>query len=166
MKYTEDFTIEFFATFFIWFLYAGLVILWSIDGRIKKEQVMHALLASVIAWLITLLIKHFFPTVRPFVRNGGEVDVFFKPTDGAFPSAHTALAFGLAVTIFMHDRKVGWLFLAGALAIGVARVLANVHYPVDILGGALIGTLVAVIVERAHFLGVVGRSLPKRKNRR
>jgi undecaprenyl-diphosphatase len=146
----EDITVEFFATFLIWFLYAGLLVLWFIDGRIKKEQVVHALLASLAAWLIALLIKHFFPTIRPFVRNGGGVDVLFKPTDGAFPSAHTALAFSLAVTVFMHDRKVGWFYLGGALLIGIARVLANVHYPIDILGGALIGTLVAVVAEKVH----------------
>lgn len=156
---------EFFATFLIWFLYAGLIVLWFIDGRIKKEQVIHALLASLIAWTLVFLIKHFFPTIRPFVRNGGEVDVLFKPTDSAFPSAHTALAFGLAVTIFMHDRRVGWFYLIGALAIGVARVLANVHYPVDILGGALVGTLVAVIVERLHFFDLVSRPISKRKRR-
>jgi undecaprenyl-diphosphatase len=153
----EDITVEFFATFFIWVLYAGLIVLWFIDGRIKKEQVIHALLASLVAWLITMIIKHFFPTVRPFVRNGGEVDVFIKPTDAAFPSAHTALAFSLAVTIFMHDRKVGWFYLIGALMVGVARVLANVHYPVDILGGALIGSLVAIVIEKFHLFKLLGR---------
>jgi undecaprenyl-diphosphatase len=153
----EDITVEFFATFLIWFLFAGLIVLWFVDGRIKKEQVIHALLASLIAWIIVLLIKHFFPTIRPFIQNGGEVDVLFKPTDGAFPSAHTALAFGLAVTIFMHDRKIGWFFLIGALIVGVARVVANVHYPVDILGGALIGTLVAVVVEKVHLFKLLRR---------
>jgi undecaprenyl-diphosphatase len=154
----EDITLVFFATFFIWFLYAGLIILWFADGKIKKEQVIHALVASLIAWIITLLIKHFFPTIRPFTRNGGEVDVLFVPTDSAFPSAHAALAFGLAVTIFMHDRKVGWFYLVGALLIGVARVLANVHYPIDILGGALIGTLVAVVIEKTHMFRLLGKS--------
>ncbi len=158
----HDLIIEFFATFFIWFLYAGLIVLWFIDGRIKKEQVIHALLASLAAWIITLLIKHFFPTIRPFVRNGGGVDVLFRPTDAAFPSAHTALAFSLAVTVFMHDRRVGWFYLAGALIIGVARVLANVHYPVDILGGALIGTLVAVVAEKVHFFELLHKVRKKR----
>ena len=139
--------------------------MWFIDGRIKKEQVIHALLAGFIAWLLVMLIKHLFPTVRPFVLDGRGVDVLFKPTDSAFPSAHTALAFALAVTIFMHDRRVGWFYLIGALLIGVARVLANVHYPVDILGGALIGTLIAVIVERLHFFDLVKRPIPKRKRR-
>lgn len=146
----DDVIIEFLATFLIWILYAGLIVLWFIDGKIKKEEVIHALIAGIIAWLITLAIKHSFPTLRPFAINGREVDVLFRPNDSAFPSAHTALAFSLAVTIFLHDRKIGWLFLLGAFLIGVARVFANVHYPIDIIGGAFIGTLIAVLVEREH----------------
>lgn len=146
----EDFAIEFFATFLIWGLYSGLVVLWFIDGKIKKEQVMHAIVAGLIAWVITYIIKSLFPTERPFVLNGGEVNVLIKPTDSAFPSSHTAMAFSLAVTIFMHDRKVGVWYLAGALLIGIARILANVHYPLDIVGGAFIGTFIAVIIEKTH----------------
>jgi len=146
----EDITIEFFASFFIYFLFAGLIVLWFLDGKINKEQVVHALLACISTAIIVFLIKHFFPTMRPFMINGREVDVLIKPLDSAFPSGHTAQAFALAVTIFMHDRKIGWFFLLGALAIGVARVLANVHYPIDIVGGAFIGTLMAVIFEKAH----------------
>lgn len=146
----DDIVIEFFATFLIWILYAGLIVLWFIDGKIKKEEVIHALMAGLIAWLITFAIKNAFPTLRPFAINGREVDVLFRPNDSAFPSAHTALAFSLAVTIFLHDKKAGWLFLLAALLIGVARVFANVHYPIDILGGALIGTIIAVLVEKLH----------------
>lgn len=146
----EDFTVMFFATFFIWILYAGLIVLWFIDGRIRKEQVIHALLAGLIAWGVAFFIKRAFPTLRPFMINGRDVDVLFRPTDSAFPSEHTVLAFSLAITIFLHDKKVGWWYLLGALLIGVFRVLANVHYPIDIIGGALIGTLVAVMVEKIH----------------
>lgn len=162
----EDILVEFFATFLIWFLFAGLVILWFIDGKIKKEQVVHALFACLFAWLIAALIKHFFPTIRPFVTNGREIDVLMRPTDGAFPSEHATLAFALAVTIFMHDRRVGWFFLVGALLIGIARVLANVHYPIDILGGAFLGTLVAVVIERLHFLDLVNRFTPRKRGRK
>lgn len=161
----ENLIVTFFASFFIYFLFLGLAVLWFIDGRIKKEQVVHALFACLFAWTVAYLIKHFFPTVRPFVLNGGETDVFMRPTDGAFPSEHTTLAFALAVTVFMHDRRIGWLFLIGALSVGVARVLANVHYPVDILGGAFLGTLVAVIIERIHFGDIID-SWKKRKHYR
>ncbi len=147
----ERLAIEFFASFLIWFLYAGLGILWLIDGKIKKEQVLHALFASLTAWIIALLIKYLFPTVRPFVVNGAEVQVLFTPKDGAFPSVHTALAFALATTIFIHDKKVGSVFLILAIFIGIARVLANVHYPVDIVGGAFLGILTAAVMEKVHF---------------
>jgi undecaprenyl-diphosphatase len=157
MKYMEAVTTEFFATFLIWILYVGLIVLWFIDGRIRKEQVIHAITASLIAWVVALIIKNIFPTLRPFMQNGGDTNVLFVPIDSAFPSAHTAMAYGLAVTIFMHDKKVGWLYLSGAALIGITRVLANVHYPLDIVGGALIGTLVAVIVEKTHMFQFLHR---------
>lgn len=150
--------IEFFATFLIWILYAGLVVLWFIDGKIKKEQVLHALVAGGVAWLIAFAIKRIFPTLRPYMINGRETDVVIPPSDGAFPSAHTALAFSLASTIFMHDKKVGFWYLSAALLIGTARVLANVHYPIDILGGAVIGTLIAIIVEKTHMFKLLPRN--------
>lgn len=142
--------VTFFASVLIWILFAGLFVLWFIDGKIKKEQVLHALYASASAWLIAFLIKVLFPTIRPFVQNGQEVMTITVPGDAAFPSQHTTLAFALAVTIFMHDKKYGWLYLLSALLIGVARVVANVHYPADIFGGALLGTLTAVVIEKRH----------------
>jgi len=159
----EDLIVMFFASFFIYLLFAGLIVLWFIDGKIKKEQVVHALFAAFVAWAISALIKILFPTLRPFMVNGGEIDVLIRPLDGAFPSGHTAESFALAVTVFMHDRRVGWGFLIAALAIGIARVVANVHYPVDILGGAFLGTIVAVVVEKIHFLDLVSRLSSRRK---
>jgi len=151
----EDVVVEFLASFLIWFLFAGLGVLWMIDGKIKKEQVIHALMACLIAWALVITIKYFYPTLRPFVVNGGDVDVIIPPFDGAFPSWHSAIAFALSVTVFMHDRKVGWWFLITAVVIGVSRVIANVHYPIDILGGVLIGTLVAVVIEKTHLFKVL-----------
>jgi len=159
----EDLVIEFLASFLIYFLFIGLGVLWVIDGKIKKEQVVHALFACLITWLIAFAIKHFFPTLRPFMINGKETDVFTVPLDGAFPSGHSAEAFALAVTVFMHDRKIGWWFLMGATLVGIARVLANVHYPIDIVGGAFLGTIVAVIIEKLHFLDLVNNLSPRRK---
>lgn len=147
----NDELITFLASFLIWFLFAGLGVLWVTDGKIKKEQVIHAIFSIFISWLVASTIKYFFPTIRPFLLDGRGVLTLTIPHDGAFPSEHTTIAFALAVTIFMHDRKVGWYFLAGALLVGIARVAANVHFPIDIVGGAFLGTIIAVIVEKTHF---------------
>ena len=145
------------ATFLIWFLFLGLGVLWVVDGKIKKEQVIHALLAVFLTFLLSQAFKYLFNTQRPFMLNGREIDVLFAPKDGGFPSEHTGLAFALAITVFLHDRKVGWWFVGAALVIGVARIIANVHYPVDILGGAFLGTLIAVFVEKIHLFQLLQR---------
>jgi len=153
--------ITFLASFLIWFMFAGLLVLWLLDGRIKKEQVVHALLASFAAWLVAQVIKNLFPTVRPFEMNGELPMTLTIHTDSAFPSGHTAAAFGLATTLWLHNKKLGFIYLLSALVVGVARVLSNVHYPQDILGGALLGLATAFVVERLH----VYKLLSGRKNK-
>lgn len=146
-----DLIISFFATFFIWIMFLGLVILWFIDGKIKKEQVLHACLSIILAWTFAEMIKDIYHTTRPFVLEGKNPLVLFIPAaNGSFPSSHTAVAFALALTIWLHDKRIGFAYLIAALLVGTARVLANVHYPVDIIGGAVLGIIVAYMIEKAH----------------
>lgn len=142
--------ITFLASFLIWFMFAGLLILWVIDGKIKKEQVLHALFAAALAWGIAEVIKALFPTLRPFEVNGAVSMVLIPPIGGAFPSAHSAAAFALATTIWLHDKKVGLIYIISALTVGIARVLGNVHYPIDILGGAILGSATSFLAEKVH----------------
>jgi undecaprenyl-diphosphatase len=146
-------TIEFFASVLIWFMFAGLLILYAIDGKIKKEEVLHAIFAFVLAWIIAEIVKQIAHTQRPLWLNGhGHLTLTgLSLHDGAFPSAHSAAAFALATTIWLHDRRIGWIYLVCAAVVGIARVLANVHYPVDIFGGAVLGILTAFAAERLHF---------------
>lgn len=142
--------ITFLASFLIWFMFAGLLILWVIDGRIKREQVLHALLAVAVAWGIAQVIKAIFPTIRPFELNNLIPLTLFPSNDGAFPSGHAAAAFALATTIWLHDKRVGSAFVIAAIVVGVARVWGNVHYPIDILGGAVLGAATAFVIEKVH----------------
>ena len=146
----NDLIVEFLASFLIYLMFAGLIVLWFIDGKIKKEQVLHALFAAFTAYLITAIIKLVFPTLRPFRVEDLAPLTFTVPNDGSFPSGHSAEAFAVATTIWLHDKKWGIVYMLFALAVGIARVLANVHYPIDIVGGALTGTLVGVVVEKVH----------------
>ena len=64
----------------------------------------------------------------------------------SFPSGHAAFFFALAMAVYFYNKKWGTWFFATAILITVARVIAGVHYPPDILGGAVIGIMVAYIV--------------------
>lgn len=157
----EKIIIEFFASFLIWFMYFGLIVLWFIDGKIKKEQVVHAVASSLIAFLLTEVLKKVFHTARPFLVDGIAPLTLTIPSDAAFPSTHTALAFALSITIWLHDRRVGWIYLISALFVGVARILANVHYPIDIWGGAILGIVIAFGLEKVHLFDFIKRCFKK-----
>jgi undecaprenyl-diphosphatase len=146
-----DFTfwpITFLASFLIWVMFAALIALWVVDGKIGKKQVIHALLATLIAFIISQLIKEFFPTVRPFIVYDLIPRTFTVKSDAAFPSSHTAAAFGLATSILPYRKRIGIGFILAALLVGIGRVLGNVHYLWDIIGGAFIGVIVAIVIDR------------------
>lgn len=145
-----DEIILFLASFLIWLMFAGLVVLWFIDGKIKKEQVAHALFASFIAFTVSQILKQLLHTPRPYQIDGLPPLTLTVPGGPAFPSEHAAVAFALAFTIWFHDRRVGVLFIILAGLVAWARVAANVHYPIDVIGGAVIGTAVVFATEKLH----------------
>lgn len=149
--------VTFLASILIWLMFFGLVVLWVIDGKIKKETVIHAIFSCLIAYAVTELIKTFFPTLRPFQFDGALPLTLTVPTDGAFPSSHSAVGFALAVTILKHDRKVGILYLIMAGLVGIARIIAHVHYPIDIMAGAFIGTVISGLTSSKHFVRLLNR---------
>lgn len=152
-----DPAITFIADLLIYVLFLGLLVLWLIDNRIKREQVLHAISAVVVALLIAYLIKDFFPTKRPYVYEGIVPITLTIPHDSSFPSSHTAAAFALAMSIYLHERKIGIVFLLEATLVGISRVVADVHYPIDIVAGAVIGMFVAVLVSKSHLFGLLPR---------
>jgi undecaprenyl-diphosphatase len=142
--------VTFLASFLVWAMFLGLAILWFIDGRIKKAQALHAFFASLISWTTAQMIKSIVPSIRPFLLNGENPMTITVPSDAAFPSGHAALAFGLAVTIYLHNKKLGIIYILGAILVAIGRVWANVHYPIDVLGGAVLGVAVSLAIEKLH----------------
>ncbi|MFQ9847078.1 MAG: phosphatase PAP2 family protein, partial [[Clostridium] leptum] len=61
------------------------------------------------------------------------------PSGSSFPSGHTASSFTAAWILWKADRKFGAAGLALAVCIGFSRLYLFVHYPTDVLGGAVLG---------------------------
>lgn len=68
------------------------------------------------------------------------------PSEYSFPSGHTSNGFTAAVTIFLYYRRSGIAALMVASVIAFSRMYLFVHYPSDILGGILLGTLDACLM--------------------
>lgn len=73
--------------------------------------------------------------------------IFYMPTDSSFPSNGTAVAFTVAMSIFLVHRYLGGASLLLATLFGFSRVYAGVHYPLDVVGGAAIGIIIAIIIK-------------------
>ncbi|MCX6751569.1 MAG: phosphatase PAP2 family protein [Candidatus Nomurabacteria bacterium] len=104
-------------------------------------------ISSGLAWFISYILKILIHTPRPF-------DVFpkvvslFSETGYAFPSGHATFFMALAFSIFFNHKKVGYIFIFFALLIGLARIIAGVHFPIDILGGYIVGFVIAFFLKK------------------
>ncbi|MGN0479721.1 MAG: phosphatase PAP2 family protein [Hominenteromicrobium sp.] len=73
-----------------------------------------------------------------------------RPNSYSFPSGHSASSFAAAVMLTLRHRKWGWIALVPAALIAFSRVFLFVHYPTDVLAGALLGTLFAFAVYAVY----------------
>lgn len=67
-----------------------------------------------------------------------------NPSDFSFPSGHTLASFEAAIMIFLFNKKYGVLAIMVALLIAFSRLYLFVHFPTDVLGGAILGTAISI----------------------
>jgi undecaprenyl-diphosphatase len=114
---------------------------WLKTYREKKWEVFWVGLVSagVARLLIAEVVRFFYDRPRPFEVIEGVHQVIEHGGGGSFPSGHAAFFFTLATVISVYYPKTGIFFFASAILIGIARVSAGIHWPSDIVFGALIG---------------------------
>ena len=69
------------------------------------------------------------------------------PHDGSFPSGHATSSFACATTLAFFVPRAAPLFFVLAAAIAWSRVYVGVHYPLDVLGGAVLGVALAIALR-------------------
>jgi undecaprenyl-diphosphatase len=110
----------------------------------KKIEILKVFFSGAVAWAVAEILKILIHIPRPFVALQNIYNLF-PETNYTFPSVHTALFSALAFSIFFLHKKAGYIFMFFALLIGIARIVAGVHFPVDILGGFILGALVSYL---------------------
>ena len=110
-----------------------------------------ALTSMALSSLVVLIVNAQYFRPRPF-ETVDVTHLMYMPTDSSFPANAMAATFGMASAVWGVNRKVGTALLVAAGIYGFARVMAGVHYPLDIVGGAAIGVVTAFFVFKLRDL--------------
>lgn len=143
-------------------VFTGVVVVVALLAR-RYRVAMYLLVCWLIEYVVENGLKHVIGRPRPVVPAE-----FVHATTGSYPSGHataiTVLAVSVAVVLVgLVDRRWWrWLVMVGAavviVAVAVSRVLLGVHYPADVVGAMLLGTLLAVVLVPVAGVPVAIRS--------
>jgi undecaprenyl-diphosphatase len=131
------------AAGFIWWITALITMVFPN----KRAPAFRMILAIVFTWGISeFALKPLFDSDRPFVLDPAITVIDAKPTTPAFPSGHAAMAVAGAVAGSRMLPWSAWAWWPLAVIIAVSRVYLGVHWPSDVLGGAILGLATAWFV--------------------
>jgi len=95
-----------------------------------------------------LIVKPLFARRRPNRSNDIVGRDARMPTSSSFPSGHTASAFAFAAAVTPEIPHLALPLYALASAVGYSRVHTGVHYPSDVMGGAVLGLAVGTVIRQ------------------
>lgn len=129
----------------IWILLGALLLC----GK-RTRRIGIAVMLSLAAGLLigNILIKPLVARQRPCWLDPSVALLIQNPKDFSFPSGHTLAGFEAAVSLLLYRRSWGLWALGLAALIGFSRLYLFVHFPTDVLAGALLGTGIAFGVHR------------------
>lgn len=127
------------------YIIIGVIIILSIIISSRKFFTFALLFLSIIfAWLFAENLKSIFHIPRPFVSLG--ITPLVYQNGFSFPSQHMSVFSAIAVSIFLINKRFAIILLVLAILVGVSRVILGVHYPIDIIGGFFVGSIVSLVL--------------------
>lgn len=126
------------------------------DKKTLKRLTILALIAFLCSDIFTAILKHIICEPRPFVTLDNVHLLIAEDDPLSFPSGHTTSTFSV-VTFFVlnmkelakrHYKLIDAALIIFAVVIPFSRMYVGVHYPGDVLAGALIGIAGALIVNK------------------
>lgn len=133
-------------------VYLSVLIIPYLWLRREQHDLIRISVTVVAAFAVSEALKTYFAIPRPFVVEEFTPLVNISPRDfyGSFPSGHATFLAALGSAIFFTEKFPGALVLILGVLVGIGRVLAGVHYPIDILGGFVIGVVAAAFFKALH----------------
>ncbi len=143
------------ANYTLYFLIIA-VIFYFLKGPQNRLMVISSLLLVGLAILLGRVAGMFHSNNQPFAELPNVNQLIEKAVDNSFPSDHTMIFFAICFSFFLFKKPGRYLWMALACLVGLSRIWVGVHYPGDVLVGALLAMLSAlflyVIVSKMKFV--------------
>lgn len=138
---------RFLAGGLIWIVPAGLIIGWLRGSSATRQVLIAAMVSGLAGLLINQLIALVWYNPRPFEAGIGQT-LIPHVRDSSFPSDHLTLIWAIAFSLLLHEqpRLAGWALALLGVPVAWARIYLGVHFPLDILGAALVALSSAWLV--------------------
>ncbi len=138
---------RFLAEYLTYLLPLILMILWFWSKQAKKIA-LRGLFSAILAWpIFSVIIGKLVHRARPFSVTGVQELVFHRP-DTSFPSEHAAALFAVAMSFYLSGfKKLSYVVFSLAIVVSFFRVAAGIHWPTDVLAGAILGLLSAYLIN-------------------
>ncbi|MBU2667984.1 phosphatase PAP2 family protein [Actinoplanes bogorensis] len=145
-----DDLMEFAATWLVYPVFAVLAVLAGLSLRRRQWQPVAQLGAALVAaFAMAQVLAHVSNQVRPFQSHPVHQLIAHGP-GVSLPSDHATAAFAIAFGVYAFlSHRWGLALTGAALVIGFARIWVGVHYPGDVLAGAVIALLAVLEVLTA-----------------
>lgn len=143
------YTAFFLAKWVLYFVPVYLLSVFLVKATPARRRVaVAAILAIVIGIVVSFLIGHIYHRPRPFLSDLG-ASLMHHRDSASFPSNHATIMAAFAMTLVLARWwKTAAIAIVATIAVGWSRVFIGVHYPFDILGGFVLGSLSALMSAR------------------
>lgn len=131
----------------IWIVAAIIMLFFK---KTRKAGICIAAALALTAFVGNTVLKNVFARIRPYIEADFSI-IIGAPGGYSFPSGHTGSSFAAATVLAFAFKKYSVIFYTLAALIGFSRAYLYVHYPTDIIAGAVLGIVFGLVCIKGIF---------------